>query len=594
MFSMMDFPHKSLQRYSMDPVQSLIYSEDDLGHIDGILADRDVIEDSTIPEIKSTLRLREGENKVSSTIKPKSRLFGKDKKIFLAIEKATQKQLYDIGRIGVKIFRRKNPPVKAKVRNKNKNLALERGFEKQRLSSKKRPKLPKSKVIDLLTSKFSAKRNSPTSVKKQTSRIRSIFRGIKKLPFFYGQPNRNTLKEIQKIVTAQDSIKKPSAKRQKNSRSPEDRNIKIDKMIEKQLKVLNETSNRKERNAAEPNERDFFFFKDAFEYGARLLARKLAKGENDDIKIIENTITEAPNNKKIQENTDLEKIKASVQQNLNRINQQRIEKRLGPSDDNLRKIRPHERESSQNDAQIFTSLPITETSEKSNDRKNELNVEASNKNNSNHRSNKKSSMLWKLDAFKQLNTEEHKNKDIKKVSITVNSLNEQRKNTEFVPTLKPSLQTNFVLNEMYTESKALSSSSKQTTERTPSVPTTKVIADAVNSAAFKSKKNISTRRRPTRPSSKPVQIQEVYGLPDWKMPPFFYRRPCPDRADVMFRSHDNKVYAIQGKMVYIMGPYGVEIGPMSLQFVWPEVQGPIDDGYVRFMDRMLFLFFKCK
>eukprot|EP00794_Sanderia_malayensis_P020496 gene20496-22513_t len=40
----MDYPHKKLQMYAADPVQRLLYSTKDLGHINGILTDKDVIE----------------------------------------------------------------------------------------------------------------------------------------------------------------------------------------------------------------------------------------------------------------------------------------------------------------------------------------------------------------------------------------------------------------------------------------------------------------------------------------------------------------------------------------------------------------------
>ena len=578
----MDFPQRSLQEYSLDPVQRLIYSDDDLGHINGILTDREVIDESITRRVNGKMkRTRNGEDNVIKSYKPKKGDYVRGSKLSMDMKKPTQKQKITSRRKKVLLddLMRKGTTIKATVRDEIENILPKRGFDDNKSSISKGFKSSRGILSKRIPSKLTDRRDFPTA-KSHSDKLRTTLENVERAPILYGQYTIDSLTEIQKSVSL-DKMLKPSGKKQKSSRSAEDRGRKIDEMIEKQLKLLKRASSSRAKTASKPNERDFFFFKDAFEYGTRLLAKKLAKGEPVDTSFKENIITASPNSQTIQVNNDLEKIKASVEQNMIRTDQEKVERRVGHGNGYL-----DNEKISQKHTEMPTSVPTTQVSGTTYRQTYGLNIVPSNQIIPNHKDAVQKSLL-KESTGKQTPTE------FTMIPFTVKSLGEQKGLKSYSVPTKPS-KTTMKVNKIQKNSDAVSRITEKNTMQIPQATMKNVIVDEMNSTALQRKKNLVTRGKPTKSSSGSIHKQNIFAMPEWKLPPFYYRRPCPTKADVMFRSHDNKIYAVDGKMVHIIGSYGVEIGPMPLQFVWPEVEGTVDDGYVRLLDRMLFLFFKDK
>eukprot|EP00794_Sanderia_malayensis_P020497 gene20497-22514_t len=91
---------------------------------------------------------------------------------------------------------------------------------------------------------------------------------------------------------------------------------------------------------------------------------------------------------------------------------------------------------------------------------------------------------------------------------------------------------------------------------------------------------------------KPVIPARIFKIREWHLPVFTMRKPCPLRADALIRTNNNKVMAIDGSMMYIIGRTGVEAGPMPLKEYWPEVITPINDAYIRMQDHGSVVFFQ--
>ena len=89
-----------------------------------------------------------------------------------------------------------------------------------------------------------------------------------------------------------------------------------------------------------------------------------------------------------------------------------------------------------------------------------------------------------------------------------------------------------------------------------------------------------------------VKKQRIFKIREWRLPVFTVRKPCPVRADAIFTSTRNKVYVIDGDLVYVIGRTGVEAGPTPIREYWPQVSAPIDDVYVRSQDRQAVFFSK--
>ena len=612
MFSMMDFPHKSLERYSLDPVQSLIYSKEDLGQINGILTDRDVIEDPTAIGIKQTESSNKEESNDISGNEPNTRKFVQSHRNFLNMEKIVVKHITNLKQRQMQDSTKKVSDSRNSLRGKYDDSSFPKIHASTMAASTKKPPSTREQLSNRLI-KSPGRRNFPIKRNSETGRIRAILRRIKDSPSSYhGQPKRNSLRDIQRAVEVKNYDLKPKVHKQKVSRSPPDIGRKIDEMIENQLKSLKHTRNTPVRSVLRPNERDFFFFKDAFEYGTRLLSQKLSKIKTNEVKLDGIVFTETPGELPVQMKNDLEKIKAEVEENL--IKDTLKEK------DSEKNSKVHQVKNKEKKKQNSRPTGL----------KNIISEESNNKNgNDNSKKHTATSLSENLTTIRPLVNElnnstlfninqnlenETKHNNVNKTDATVRFETESHTNiakTGFSTTAKPldrtitTTKSSQTLIEKHTSTrKQQSSLAHQSTKnllvrndwkvakRNPSAPTGKVTVDAVKSTTRKRIKNTVTKDRPTIPVSGLIRTEKVFPIPDWKLPPFFVRRSCPSKADAMFNSHNNKVYAIDGNMVYIIGSHGVEVGPLPLQFVWPEVQTPINDGYVRSMDRMLFLFFK--
>ena len=599
MFSMMDFPHKSLERYSLDPVQGLIYSEKDLGHINGILTDKDVIEDPTGPAAEN----REKNNKVVSLNTQTA-------------SKAKEQSRNDLPNVGKTISQRINP-LKQRVASRkigiaklNPNSPLKKGPIVKWLASTIKPKMQLSRTTtEKLQAfnnpelKYSVRRNFPSNSNDPSEQIRAILESIDEISPVRAQPRKNSLREIQQTVAVSNRMEKQQQYRHKVSRSPQDRGLEIDKSIEKQLKSLKQVE-RPVRNPSKPNERDFFFFKDAFEYGTRLLARNLIKAEKKYSAIDTRVIPETPRyNTHATKENDLEKIKISVQENIRKMNPANVSKnrqKLLEEDKGLNDIEWTEKPVK---ATPITKKPTSlRLSTESNGVKLQENFEIRNEIPS--VSNKTTATETHEEVEKEaLTTTEapkttvamdtsSKKKNWKPLTTKVEEAITKPMNESSI-SATPSKTTQPILEKKSTKSEQSKTISIRRVKKYPTLPTKKVPVGGVRPKTLNRKRNIVTRGKPTIPMSE-ASRKKVFKLPEWKMPQFFYRMPCPKRADAMFRSNNNKVYAIDGNVVYVIGPNGIELGPLPLNFVWPEVQSPITGGYVRPMDRMLFMFFKNK
>ena len=565
-FSMKDFQDKRLQRYPMDPDQRLIYSEDDLGNTNGILTDRDIIEDSNTAGVKV---IEGGTKKRTSKT---ARYTSKSKKLSLIIDHRMQKQ-----RLGFGNSTQKVAPIQTNSLSNNQ-------FKAQLRPSSTQPDLSKEMSPNRLEIKLSQRRNYPAGNGSKVGKVRAILRTVKKLPFFFTEQGQSFQKKLLTPASLQDSAIVQSKQRKNNLKSLDERGREIDVMIEKQLRLLKKPDSRSTRTVAEPNEHDFFFFKNAFEYGARLLARKLARGIRRESAFKEVIITEVPDEQPIQLQNDLEKIKVSVQQNLIRAHQKQIVENVRDKNTPLDYRRTEKGERVFTHTENLTYAPMTRTISASHQPRQSLHISSSNRVQPNLIDNEQQK-FQESNSNGKPPTELAGAKEVTFTPTIVNQLQDQK--------LASTVSTSTVLNTkaMYASNSTRPGlSSNHLKENAASLPTKNLIADQ-NKSTRTRQKNIVTRGKVANQNLGLLRRNKVFELPEWKLPPFYYRRPCPNNADVLFRSHNHKVYAIDKNMVYIIGQYGVEVGPMDVQFVWQEVQDPIDDGYVRQTDRILFLFF---
>jgi len=564
----MDFPKKNLQRYSMDSDQRLIHSEDDLGNTNGLLTDRDIIEDSNNAGVKA---IGGGSKKrINRTAKYTS----KNKKLSRNIAHRMQKQ-------------KPRGNSTQKVVSIQTNRLSKNQLKAQLKSSSTQPDLSEETSPNQLEIELSLRRNSPARNGNKVGKTRAILKSVQKLPFFFTQQGQSFQKKLQTLDSLPENSIVQSTQRKNTLRSPEERGRETSVMIEKQLKLLKRPDSRSTQTVAEPNEHDVFFFKDAFEYGARLLARKLARGVQRENVFKEGIFTEVPNEQAIQLQNDLEKIKASVQQNLIRANQKQIVESVRDRNNPLDYRRMEKGHRVFTHIGKLTYAPMTRTIGRSNQPIPSLVIFSSNRVQPNLIDNGQQ-IFQEPHSTGKLSTEMVRSKEVTFAHTMVNQLQDQK--------LASTISTSTVLNTkpMFSHhSTKPRLSSKFLKESAPSLPSKNLTADRKKSTNTR-QKSIVTRGKFASQNFGFVSRNKVFELPEWKLPPFYYRRPCPNNADVLFRSHNHKVYAIDNNMVYIIGQYGVEVGPMHLQFVWQEVESPINDGYVRQTDRILFLFFGSK
>ena len=651
---MMDFPHKSLQKYALDPVQSLLYSKKDLGHINGILTDRDIIE--PMP----------GTDKKKTEAKP------------------TRNKLTSNDALGFQ-----------KIRNHHKNMenVVERSKQQGILGSPNEvqkvsyPKANEEPLPESTTSNSLPQRQNKAGEKSLKGKIAHPVRPLA-------------------MVNRQQSTKTPIARATKRPQL-------ITKFKGPRLwdARRNFATNRKRfpikrRKTKRPSAFDFFFFKDAFDFGARALAKKLLHIDDSTTGEINNETTPElierlmdEENKRIDcvdENKDESKTAANdrtknTQEDATttkivpatrslalkvskKDNKTLPDRESANRDEQDQKKRQHESKKGK-DLKEKLKKVINEQEVETVQMKNVINeqeVESvhtqqptfppkGNDGSLRQKLSQKSQLRDSLSLQNEIESEiesedatanaRQRFEDMEKLNVVeeddlIDPTNQpppihqtkvtsipklkttQNQTTEEATTVLSTTEeititmpTTVKTTTRMPTTKRMTTTSRTTTRRTTRVTTTKpkttslpttvaapsttvapttelttteltttvvpttkkrtttAVVPNINSRALNSKKR--SRRRKIR----------TFKTPDWLLPPFGYRRPCPTRADAMFRSQRNKVYVIDGNMAYIIGRYGIESGPMHLRYLWSSAIGQVYDGFFRMYDHSTVLFY---
>eukprot|EP00795_Rhopilema_esculentum_P002852 gene2852-1088_t len=632
MFSMLDFPRSSLGKYSSDPVQGKIYTSEELTHTNGILTDHDVIEDVTPESNRKSITLS------APVYKP---VINDDLKKPNANSKKKGGQLQHLPQSSTDAF--------AKTKNNKFLLTLGR-------------KLNNGKKGGLYESRFysgSSERNPKNSLRLNyiTDAQDNSYKGIKtasrgddraskpknksKVDLLY-QIQKSVALERQPVLDRHPT--RSMVPRDKILRSPPARRYNLRDLLAKRAKSISKkrvNPGRPVRNPSFPSERDFFFFKDAFEYGAKFLAKKFISNEEPDtIALNEDVRTAAPETKPTLWKNDFEKIKNEVKDNFAKQfrlagSKTKSSTDLGPTSIPVpTPSTSHQKPStSQNDQKLnlihengkpllvlnmTTNAPKTSNkSPKTASGKKLLKVysESTQETSTSLLKSKVKTIVVPLVTTVSGKTTQTKTtspiQQVRKI-LNMNKLQTKRIITTKLSTglnIIPAKKTSQVITQTTQKPIVATTLERRTTlkKSSPSkyfkdrlsnqaknnqVKTTKVIVDSKlsNRLIIKSQKKKS-RNRVTR-VYKPEP--RVYKIPESRMPSHYYRKPCPSKVDAMFKGQGGKIYAIDGDLVYVLDRYGIERGPLPINFVWPYVEAPIQDGHFRTQDGKTILFFKNK
>ena len=642
MFSMMDFPHKSLQKYSLDPVQSLLYSKQDLGHINGILTDRDVIEPVPGTDTKTTKA------------------------------KPTRNKLTSNDAVGFQ-----------KIRNQHRNTenVVERSKQRDTLASPNEvQKLSYPKANEEPLSEPTTSNSLPQRQKKagEKSVKRKIARPARPPTMANRQPS--TKISITRATKRPPLITKSKGPRLGDAR----RNFATSRK---------RFPTKKKRKTKRPSAFDVFFFKDAFEFGARALAKKLLHIDDSETGEINNETTPElierlmdEENKKIDcvdENKDESNSAAddrtrNTQKNATTIkivpatnsstvkvskkdNKTLPDREIVNRDEQEQKIRQHESDKGKdlekklkkviNEQQVETiQTKQASLSQQVNDAslrqklsqnsqlrdglslQNEIESDIEGED-ATANARQRFEEMEKLNVIEEDDLIDPPNQpppihQSKVTSIPTLKTTKQQTTEETTTVLATTeetttttMPTTVTTTTRLPTTKLTKTASRTTTRKTTRVTTTKpkttslptTVAAPVTTVAPTTELNTTestttivptTKKRTTtavvpkinnhvlnsrkRPRRRKIR---TFKTPDWLLPPFGYRRPCPTRADAMFRSQRNKVYVIDGNMAYIIGRYGIESGPMHLRYLWSSAIGQVYDGFFRMYDHSTVLFY---
>ena len=633
MFSMLDFPRSSLGKYSSDPVQGKIYTAEELTHTNGILTDHDVIEDVTPISNRKFITLsapvykpviNDDLKKPSTNIKKKGgqlpHLPQSSRDAFAKTKK--NKFLLTLGR---------------KLNNGKKGGLYESRFYSG--SSERNPKnsLRLNYITDAQDNSYkgiktASRGDDRASKPKNKSKVDLLYKiqksvALERRPLLDRHPTRS--------MVPRDKISRSHPARRNNFRD----------LLAKRAKLISKkrvNPGRPVRNPSFPSERDFFFFKDAFEYGAKFLAKKfVSKEEPDTIALNEDLRTAAPETKPIIWRNDFEKIKNEVKDNFAKQfrlagSKTKSSADLGPTSIPVpTPSTSHQKPStSQTDQKLnliheigkpVFVLNMTKNAPKASNEppktapgKKLLKIYSESARHGETSTSllrskvktvvvplvttvsgkttqtKTASPIQQARKIQNMNKLQTKRIITTQLSTGLNII--PAKNTLHVTTQttkKPNVATTL---ERRTTLKK-SSPSKSFKDRLSNqaknnkVKTKKVIVDSKLSNRLNIKQKKKNRNRVTR-VYKPVQ--RVYKIPESRMPSHYYRKPCPSKVDAMFKGQGGKIYAIDGDLVYVLNRYGVESGPLPINFVWPYVEAPIQDGHFRTQDGKTMLFFKNK
>lgn len=636
MFSMMDFPHKSLQKYALDPVQSLLYSKQDLGHINGILTDRDVIEPIPGSDTKENKATPTG-NKLTSN---------------------------DLG------FQ--------KIRNEHKNMA-------NNVESSKQDTFGSPKKLKKVSYPTANREPLPKSITSNSLPQRQKKAGRKTIKRKVARPTKPKAR-----LNRQQSTKIPIGGTAERSNSLEDarRNFATNRR---------KSSTKKKRKTKRPSAFDVFFFKDAFDFGARALAKKLLHIDDSETGKITNETTpelierlmdeenkridcndenkeeskSAANDGKISTQKDAKTTKMATATNSPAVNVGKKDDKILPGQEGVNTTEQEQRERQEENEkhgklqeklqkvinqQEVDNRPTKKPSLSKQVNDVSLNKRLSQKQTLSHKSKIRDGLSLqnhiengienddaakntrqKFEDTEMLNVIEEADQmdntrqppiihQFKLTSIPKLKIKQQQttqETTTVLATTKETTTTTIPTTAMTTTrmptTKRTTTAAKTTTRKTTRITTTKpqttslpttVAATTVAPTTQittseltikiipKTKKRTTTtivpkiKNRALNSRKRPRRREiRTFKTPDWLLPPFGYRRPCPTRADAMFRSQSNKVYVIDGDMAYIIGRYGIESGPMHLRYLWSSAIGQVHDGYFRMHDHSIVLFY---